>query len=66
MSPTTAAQQLQIISEHQNALTISSRSQQQQQQYNSQQQSSVSGQQPIHFDQALGYLNKIKVIFYSK
>ncbi|KAF7632405.1 HDAC_interact domain-containing protein [Meloidogyne graminicola] len=66
MSPTTAAQQLQIISEHQNALTISSRSQQQQQQYNSQQQSSVSGQQPIHFDQALGYLNKIKERFVNR
>ena len=59
MSPTTAAQQLQNISEHQNSFTT-------QKSYTSSQQSSVNvnGQQPIHFDQALGYLNKIKVFIY--
>lgn len=64
ISPATAAQQLQNISEHQNSLNISQKSQQHQN--TSSQQSSVNGQQPIHFDQALGYLNKIKERFVNR
>ncbi|CAK5078700.1 unnamed protein product [Meloidogyne enterolobii] len=64
ISPTTAAQQLQSISEHQNALNVTHQSQQQQ--HIQSQQLSVNGQQPIHFDQALGYLNKIKERFANR